>query len=281
MTFIVTLIALLIERFFDWGHLRRWNWYGTYQGAIMKRFPKLSPYIVLALTIIPLLIVVALIAYLFQHVLYGFIELLFEVLILIYCLGPQNLWADAFSCINALIQGDAQFAADKLKTSFGITDINASQSLHRNLLNHIFIEANRRVFAVVFWYAVLGPVGAILYRAVSLTAAGISKQEMAPELSHTSRSVEALLDWIPVRLFTFFFALSGHFVQVFACFRKYALRGLSSNETMLTECGMAALGSEDQGKMVEDSSVEKAAISLLDRTFVILLALTAIESFLI
>ena len=59
MSFIVHLIALLIERFFDWSHLRQWYWYSTYQRVIMKKIPGKTPYVTLAITIIPLLIVVA------------------------------------------------------------------------------------------------------------------------------------------------------------------------------------------------------------------------------
>ena len=31
MTFIVTLISLVIERFFHWSQLRRWRWFNTFQ----------------------------------------------------------------------------------------------------------------------------------------------------------------------------------------------------------------------------------------------------------
>ena len=276
MTFIVTFIALLIERFFDWSHLRQWRWYTAYQRMMMRRFSKWSSYVSLALTVVPLLIVIGIIEYSIDDWLYGFAKLLFELFIVLYCLGPQNLWADAFSCINALVQGDQTFAADKLKRSFGITDLSYSQSLHRHLLNDIFIEANCRVFSVVFWYVILGPVGAVLYRTIILSSADVSNEAPTPAFSQSARSVEAVLDWVPVRLFTFIFALGGHFVQVLSYWRRKVLFGLSSNEMLLTECGTAALGSDDQNKIAEDGSAEKAAVSLLDRSFVIMLVIVAI-----
>src|SRR3990167_7177615 len=60
MTFIVILISLLIERFFDWSHLRYWNVYLAYQNKLLKKFPTLSPYFALAFAMIPLLIIVGL-----------------------------------------------------------------------------------------------------------------------------------------------------------------------------------------------------------------------------
>lgn len=279
MTFIVTLIALLIERFFDWSHLRHWHWYTAFQRIVTQKFAGQSPYLVLALTIFPLLIVIGLIDYFFEDAAYGFLKLIFQIVVLLYCLGPQNLWADSFFCINELEKGDAKFAADKLKTLFGRSDTSYSQSLHRYLLNNIFIEANRRIFAVVFWFLLLGPVGAVLYRMVTLSIPEAAKENVSTELSKTGRVVETVLDWLPVRVFTFIFALGGHFVQVFSCWRKKVHQGLSSNEAMLTNCGTAAVCDEDQGRVAEDGSVEKNAVSLLDRTFVIALVIVAIITF--
>jgi AmpE protein len=281
MTFVVTLIALLIERFFDWSHLRRWYWYANYQGAVMRRFPRQSSYTILALTTIPLLIAVAVIQVILKNPMYGFLELLFQLLIFLYCLGPQNLWADTFACINALVHGDSQSAAEKLKISFGVTDAASMQSLHGQLLDNIFIAANRRVFAVVFWFIVLGPVGAVLYRAVTLSSSGFPKHEAVPELVQSARSVESVLDWIPIRLFTWMFALGGHFVKVVSCWRKKAVFTLDVNEKLLTDCGAAALGSDDSEHVREDGSVERSAVGLLDRAFVITLVIIAIVVLLI
>lgn len=105
MMFIVTLVALLIERFFDWSHLRRWNWYLALQQVMYQRLPGKSAIVVLAATIIPLLLVVAIISFLLHGFLYGFGNLIFQVFILLYCFGPQNLWADVFAAINALLHG--------------------------------------------------------------------------------------------------------------------------------------------------------------------------------
>lgn len=275
MIFIVTLIALLIERFFDWSHLRHWSWFIAYQRMVMKRIPTISPYLILVSTIVPLLLGIFLIEYIIDDWLYGVVTLLFNLLVFLYCLGPQNLWADAFACINALVQGDTNFAADKLRTAFGITNTRSVQSLHRELLNHIFIAANSRVFAIVFWYVLLGPIGAILYRMVTLCS-NRSNQNTIPELSQSAYTVEAVLDFVPIRILTFIFALGGHFVHVLNCWRQQVLLGMSHNESLLIDCGTAALNHEDQAKLPEDGTAEKGAIGLLDRTFVIVLVLIAI-----
>jgi AmpE protein len=275
MTFIVTLIALLIERFFDWSHLRHWRWYTALQHTISQRLPGKAAMIVLAATVAPLLIAVGLISFLLNGTLYGFALLLFQLFIFLYCLGPQNLWADAFAAINALSQGDAKDASDKLKTLFGITDMKSAQSMHKQLLNQIFIQANHRVFAVVFWFVLLGPMGAVLYRAVSLSASSVH-HDGSPEIAQSALSVENILDWVPVRILSFLFALGGHCSAVLNYWRKQVLNGLNSNDDIMAGCGVAALADEEKRTMAEDGSVEREAISLLDRTFVIVLVLVAV-----
>jgi membrane protein required for beta-lactamase induction len=280
MTFIVTLIALLIERFFDWSHLRHWRWYTAFQQTIFQRLPGKSAVVVLAATIAPLLIAVGVICFLLNGTLYGFALLVFELFIFLYCLGPQNLWADAFAAINALSQDDAAGAADKLKMLFGITDMKSAQGLHKQLLNQIFIQANKRVFAVVFWFVVLGPIGAVLYRTISLSASSV-QHDGSPEIAQSALSVESLLDWIPIRIFAFIFALGGHCSAVLTCWRKQALQGLSSNDDILSGCGVAALADEEKRTIAEDGSIEREAVSLLDRTFVIVLVLVAVVALLL
>lgn len=279
MTFIVLLIALLVERFFDWSHLRHWFWYPSFERLIMKRLPNVPSYGILAAAIIPLILILMLFTHLLNGALYGFPMLVFQVFVLLYCFGPQNLWADAFASINALVQSDAQIASDKLKATFGISPSGDKQTLHRQLIDQIFIQSNRRVFAVVFWYSLLGLGGALLYRLVSLSA---TPQNMAednlPELRQSGCIVESVLDWIPARLFTFLFALGGHFSKVLMCWPKKAVLGLSGNESLLGECGAAALG-DDQGLLPDDGSMERNALSLLDRVFIIVLVLAAIGVF--
>lgn len=271
MILIVTLIALLIERFFDWGHLRDWKWYFYIHNAIASKFSNLSPYIILCLQIIPFVFAVWLLQIAFTGMLYGFISLLFSLFIVIYCLGPRNLWVDIFSSLQSL-EGDEQSAALKLQETFSIHETGFS-AMHGRLLDSIFVETNRRVFAVLFWYILLGPVGAVLYRLINLCA--------KPSIIETSSArkeayfLENLLDWVPVRLLTFLFALGGHFSQVITVWRGMLLLPPTGNhnELLLTECGEAALGVD--ASTPTTGALEKQAVSLLDRVFVMWMVLVA------
>jgi len=276
MTFIVTLIGLLIERFFDWSHLRHWGWYSKYERKVLARLPNLSPYAVLAVTVLPLVIVVIIVQFLLQGLMYGLLSLLFQLFLFLYCLGPQNLWADAFSSINSLGKSDSA-AGDKLKASFGVSAGDAGQ-IHRQLLDGIFIQANIRVFAVIFWYALLGPAGIVLYRLVCLSS---DSEEVSPKLAQSAQMAEDVLNWLPAKLLTVLFALGGNFGHVITCWRKKMTFSLSGSDQLIADCGLAAIGKEDQDVIAQDGAIARSAISLLDRVFVITLVLVLLYSLLV
>jgi AmpE protein len=270
MTFINILAALIIERFFDWNHIRRWTWFINFQKWVGLRISKMPAYLVLALTILPAVLVVALLNHLLAHGLYGVLKLLLGVVILVYCLGPTNFWAEAYTSIGLLHADDNQAALEKIKNAFGVMVSGTPEGFHRAFTNALFIEANRRVFAVIFWFMLLGPAGAVLYRQVDLCRLqGIS----------TTRSagiVQLWLDWLPVRVFTFLFALAGHFIKVIQFWKHDVFTPPKMNDTLLSECGIAALDVLQGELMPVDGLAEKATISLLDRAFVIGLVILAI-----
>jgi AmpE protein len=270
MAFIITFIALLIERFFDWSHLRRWRWFEKCLAWLGKRFGAWPAYLIFAIAILPPVLIVGTVNHCLAGHLYGVLKLLFGVLVLMYCLGPVNFWAEAYTCISTLRADDMQSAMDRAKKSFGVTVFDNAQVFHRAFTNALFSEANRRVFAVLFWFIVLGPAGALLYRLVDLC------RSSGLVLARLAVTVLAWLDWLPVRIFTLFFALGGHFTKVIQHWKHDVLTLPKMNSTLLSECGIAALDVFEAGRMPEDGSAEKETISLLDRVFVIALVFLAI-----
>lgn len=273
MMFIVMLLALLVERFFDFSHVRRWHWFILYERMIAERTVGLSPYLAIILILTPLLVAVFMVSMSLDGLMYGFVKFLFQLVVLIFCLGPNNLWADAFASINAILQSDPELAKEKLKMTLGVEDLEDPKELQLQLFQRVFIEANQRVLAVIVWYAILGPLGAVFYRTTVLCAEDEGLRKANPALLPIASTIEAILDWLPIRLFTFLFALSGHFVSVFSCWGKQVLSGIANNETLLVQCGVAALGNEIH---TQDGTAEKNALSLIDRAVVLFLVLIAL-----
>lgn len=271
MIFITTLIALVMERFFHWHHFRQWHWFINYERWLSEHSVRLPHALRLVISLIPPLVIVGIIGYILSGWFYGIFELAFGVLILLYCLGPDNLWVQVYGCIEELHKEDPQLVITRAKKVFGITAAGNSQSFHKEMVRAIFIAAHERIFSVIFWFVICGPLGAVLYRLVELFSV---REEL--DLTDVATKVKQALDWIPVRIFTFIFALGGHFTEVFVRWKQDAGNGLDANQALLANCGVAALDVMEGDKIPETGEAEQETIALLDRVFVMVLVLLAI-----
>lgn len=270
MTFIITLISLIIERFFHWSHFRQWRWFDRYQQWITRFIGKLPAAVRLILTVIPLMAIAGVIDLFLSRIAYGIPDIFWGVLILLYCMGPRNLWVETYACLSEMNKEDPALAVLYARTAFNIEAPNHSEEFHRALTRAIFIEANSRMFGVIFWFVLLGPLGAVMYRAITLC-----KEQSDLGLTQIAAKVQSVLDWIPIRVFAFIFALVGHFTRVFSFWRQDVRKGVAANEKLLVECGEAALDLDGM-RVPEDGSAEKAALGLLDRVLIVTLVLLAI-----
>jgi AmpE protein len=271
MTFIIILISLLMERFFHWRHLRHWRWFKNYERWLTARIGNWSTGLIFVFNLLPPLLVVGLLSYVFKNSLFGIPQFIFGVVIILYCLGPENLWLQTYRCIADLHKEDPQIAVSEVQASFGIAAPEHTQEFHKKFVHAIFVAAHQRIFAIVFWFAILGPVGAVLYRMLDAYRA-----QSTSNLQSMAASCCAGMDWISIRLFTFLFALGGHFTKVFACWKSKVLQGVKSNDALLTGCGLAALDVLDNGLLPETGEAESEAVALLDRVFVMGLVILAV-----
>lgn len=271
MTFIITMIALMMERFFHWHHLRHWRWFLRYEAWLSRYIGQLPANLRLIINIFLPMLVVGLLTYLLKGWLYGILQLIFEVIVLLYCLGPENLWVQVYKIISDMKKDDPKLAVNSAKSAFQIATPNSSSEFHSELVRASFIAAHERIFSVIFWFVILGPLGAVLYRLIELFSV---QTELG--LTKTAEQWKSALDWIPVRLFTFLFALGGHFTEVMAVWKKEVWKGFNANDSLLSNCGVAALDVMEEGQVPETGEAEQAALDLLDRVFVIGLVILAI-----
>jgi membrane protein required for beta-lactamase induction len=271
MTFIIICIALIVERFFHWTDLRHWRRFMQYEQWIARYINHLPSSVSLILCLLPPLLLVGMIEHVVSGWLYGAVKLIFGIVVLLYCLGPNNLWAQVYRCLSELHKDDPATGAKLVETYFGIPIEEESQLFHQLFVKAIFLAAQERIFSVIFWFVLLGPVGAVLYRLI-----GFSSEQSALGVRDTAVKAKKILDWLPVRIFTLFFALCGHFKNVFIIWKKYLFKGLNENIFLLNECGIAALDVVENGCIPEDGSAEKETLELLDRVFVMALVVVAV-----
>ena len=232
----------------------------------------------LVLILSPLWLVTGLLQDWFSDWLFGLAGLLFNVAVLVYCMGPRDLSVDVDNWCEVCESSDMdlrQRAAGRLLRGEDVPQDPAS-SVHV-LAGAVLVEANERLFAVLFWFILLGPLGAVLYR----SAAVLYQQRRKPgEFGNSVAWLHAVLVWLPARLVALGYALSGHFDAAMEGWRKAHSdhpQGSKGSERVLTVTGLGALG-VDTDAIAEDDlqSPVRAAMRLVWRNLTIWLVVLSL-----
>ena len=145
----------------------------------------------------------------------GLLQLLFSLTVLLYCFGPREFEADLEAVLGAPDGVSREAAAQTLADDGSPIAWNASA-----LGVAIAYAALRRRFAVLLWFFLLGPAGALLYRLAQTLARSYSLQLDSSSRS-AARYVANALDWLPAQLLTFTLAFVGHWDAVIGAWRRW------------------------------------------------------------
>ncbi|MBU6504245.1 MAG: regulatory signaling modulator protein AmpE [Betaproteobacteria bacterium] len=103
------------------------------------------------------------------------------------------------------------------------------------------MDIHTRLLAVLFWYCVLpGPVGALLYL-MAMRLNQLWGSDTRTDFGSFSRSAFFWLDWIPLRVTAFAFAIVGNFEDSLFCWRTQAA-GSRSGMRLVLASAAGALG---------------------------------------
>jgi AmpE protein len=145
----------------------------------------------------------------------GLLQLLFSLTVLLYCFGPREFEADLEAILGAPDGVSREAAAQTLADDGSPIAWNAPA-----LGVAIAYAALRRRFAVLLWFFLLGPAGALLYRLAQTLARSDSLQLDSSSRS-AARYVANALDWLPAQLLTFTLAFVGHWDAVIGAWRRW------------------------------------------------------------
>ncbi len=226
MTFVSILIALLAERFIiPMQERRQFGWYRRYTRWVRDLvFPLRGSNgpLGLVLVLAPVLVIVGLIQHTLGALLLGIPGLAFGVLVLMYTLGPGDLETQVEQFVEASYSGDSASSRQAAQQILGSAPPLGGTELTRRIIDAIFFQANNRIFAVLFWFTILGPLGAALYRFSSLLHDDIRGEEgpISPFAAATRRLLQ-ILDWAPAHLTAASYALCGSFEDAWNGWNRY------------------------------------------------------------
>jgi AmpE protein len=151
------------------------------------------------------------------------LPLLFALTVLLYCFGPREFEADLESILDAPDDARREAAAQALADDGQPIAWNAPA-----LGEAIAYAALRRRFAVLLWFFLLGPVGALGYR-LAQTLGRDDALRLDPDSRRAADHVANALDWLPAQLLTFTLAVVGHWEAVIGAWRRWHQQAAATN----------------------------------------------------
>ncbi len=275
MSLIAILVSLLIEHGYDQvGHWRRYDKFHDYAGWMRARLRQdwVLGYVELILVLLPLALAVLLLQSIVDDALFGLLELVFAVVVLVVCLGPKDMRAQILEYKRVLEAGDEQQSRHQAQQ--WMTTIPADENeQHGAVLGKVFVAANERIFGVMVWFLILGPLGAVLYRAIKELAVQPVEGDIA--FNAALDRGEWLMDWLPARIMVIGFALTGHFDNVLRAWRNNIHEaGWGGNAAELLDA--TGKGALDVALPDDWAPVFGAAADLLRRTLIVWLFILAL-----
>lgn len=281
MNLIALLFGLIVERLATrLFHLRRLPWLdrlidaGFRQIQKLATWPALIPVILLALLLV--LPVAAISLALGDHVL-GLPYVAFAIFVLFFSFGPKDIGEDVDEYCSALEDGDKERVMETVRAIVeGEVPDDELECIHK-VEEAVCVHANNRLFAVIFWFVVLGllgplgPLGAWAYRVTDLirrrAVVTIATDEGADSTAALLRDAALLLHgwlaWVPARLTSIGYAAAGHFDAALGAWRAPGEQQDASlpeyNEKLLARVGVAALAlTEDDDESLIERGVRGA-----------------------
>lgn len=264
MTLLALLIGLLVERLathlFHW---RRMRWLdriidGGFRFA--ERFAAWPAIVPVLLLSIVLALPVAIVSVFLIGTLFGLPYMALAIVVIFFSLGPSDIGEEVNDYCSALEEGDEErIRQTAMALIEGEVPSDPLERIH-HVEASVCIQANNRLFAVIFWFVVLGPLGPlgawsyrvtdlVRRRAVFNASRGEDSDETSTRLRDAAIALHGCLAWIPARLTAIGYAAAGHFDAALAAWRTPAEEpadtASENSERLLARVGIGALALED------------------------------------
>ncbi|SDH99581.1 AmpE protein [Pseudomonas benzenivorans] len=211
MSFLVLLLVLWVEKFSAWRSNIQQDgpWLRLLAKAERQADFIESPWLAIMLLVVLPLVVLALLLALLEPLAYGWLALPVHLLVLIYSLGRGDLQAALGPFRDSWRRSDSEAAYLVARRDLAL-EAEEEGALLQGVQGYLVWQAYQSFFAVIFWYALLGPLAALAYRLLALMA----EQTEQAAFRERAVSLRHAFDWLPVRALAASFALVGNFVAV-------------------------------------------------------------------
>lgn len=273
MEFITIVLAWALVQY--WGSaspVHRDGWFLSLLSIVQGFSERLTVRLLLGI-LLPALIMTWLVSA-FSEVLFGLVYLLLNILLLLYCMGRGDFSELIGEYRQRWLNEDYESAYLFACSRLGIDQedqISETGRLNALVKQELLYRGYERWFATVFYFLLIGVLGALLYRLVHLYRVH-SKSEAE---RHLLDSVLAVADWLPARLLSLAFAITGDFVATMAPLIESLTEPLQPVRKLLSDSARVALVIQDDRPLEEGIDELSAIQGLLSRSAIAWLAVIA------
>ena len=210
---VAILLVLVLIRFLpELARLRNFDWWTNWFEHVGASSRAGAPWLCIGAPVV----VCAIVQWALRGNLFGLGAVLFGAIVLFCCWGPRDLERDA-EAVEKAPDSDRRVAAAQALRADERSGPLAFEA--EALVAATFESALKRWFGVLFWFALLGPAGALLYRLLQLCAAATLPTDAA-QLAQARRAVMAF-DWLPAHFVALALAVASNFDAVFKTWRDW------------------------------------------------------------
>ncbi len=181
-----------------------------------------------------------------------------DVALLYFALGARSLAEHAEAVARPLRQGRLDEARQRVgwmvsRDTAGLDESGVAKAGMESVLEN----GNDAIFGTLFWFALLGGPGALLFRlANTLDAMWGYRTERYTLFGRPAARIDDALNWLPARLTALTYALLGRTGNALACWRQQAAGWESPNAGPVMAAGAGSLGVQCGGEAIYHGRLE-------------------------
>lgn len=187
-------------------------------------------------------VIVNMLDYALYNFLHPFFSFLLSLIILLYCLKP-NEFSQKLDNLKFAIQSETdQEQSDRFRY---ILHANKNDEID-SIVNNIFYNSMRSIFSILFIFLLLGPAGCLGY--IIIDNYIYSKQIKVDQKSKKFiKLVVSILEFLPIRICAFTFAVVANFELCLDKWRslKHHKEIYNSNSNLINTIGLASFKGDD------------------------------------
>jgi membrane protein required for beta-lactamase induction len=284
MSLLVILLGITIDKFAESVEaIRKFDWFIHYSDWMRQKLQQWSIRNDTLILLIILFIPVFVVALVYQQLgnLLSLLAFIFSVAVFVFCIGPRDIHNKANKYVEALERGDQKETNELLGEIFeGETPPEEESQLIRRINEILLIAANNNFLGMVFWFVILGPVGAVIYRLnhVLLKSLRAEQAEEKNSFFQSTQLLFSILNWLPSHLTAITYAITGSFVDAihqWKIHKSYDHLDPDAANNMLIDTGFGAIQFEPDHKVFDGQTIYDI-LGLCRRTIIVWITLIAI-----